>query len=197
MSGVRRCLGRTLRAVHRSSINLETGDKICLVCFVSSSWLFCVFACLNSLPLLPWTNRCVSIYLSFHPLKRTYLSVHLDIYTAFPSTSLATCLIATNPGELIAIMSADQMSYAPSAAAGKQIPAHPLCPVTAAEIKQSAHLIRSLYPANTDFAFKVITLEEPEKAHLVPYLDAEHSRGRLPQIDRKIFVCYYLRNTVS
>ncbi len=94
-------------------------------------------------------------------------------------------------------MSTDQISYAPMAASVKQIPAHPLCPITAAEIKRSAHLIRTLYPAKTDFSFKAITLEEPEKAQLVPYLDAEHSGGRLPHIDRKVFVCYYLRNTVS
>lgn len=94
-------------------------------------------------------------------------------------------------------MSTDQISYAPMAASVKQIPAHPLCPITAAEIEQSAHLIKSLYPAKTDFSFKAITLEEPEKAQLVPYLDAEHSGGRLPHIDRKVFVCYYLRNTVS
>lgn len=83
------------------------------------------------------------------------------------------------------------------AAPVKQIPAHPLCPITAAEIEQSAHLIRSLYPAKTEFSFKALTLEEPDKAHLVPYLDAEHSGARLPHIDRKTFVCYYLRNTVS
>ena len=94
-------------------------------------------------------------------------------------------------------MSTDQVSYAPMAAPVKQSPAHPICPITAAEIRQSAHLIRNLYPAKTDFSFKVITLEEPDKADLVPYLDAEHSRGRLPHIDRKTFVCYYLRNTVS
>ena len=94
-------------------------------------------------------------------------------------------------------MSTDQISYAPTAAPAKQIVAHPLCPITAAEIKQSADLIRSLYPAKTDFSFKVITLEESEKAQLVPYLDAEHSGGELPHIDRKTFVCYYLRNTVS
>ena len=94
-------------------------------------------------------------------------------------------------------MSTEQESYAPMAAPVKQTPAHPLCPITAAEIEQSADLIRSLYPAKTDFCFKAITLQEPEKAQLVPYLDAEHNGGRLPHIDRKTFVCYYLRNTVS
>ncbi|CAF9907186.1 hypothetical protein IMSHALPRED_005464 [Imshaugia aleurites] len=92
-------------------------------------------------------------------------------------------------------MSTDQISYAPMAAPVKQIATHPLCPITAAEIKQSVDLIRSLYPAKTDFVFKAITLEEPQKAQLVPYLDAEHSGRKLPHIDRKTFVCYYLRNT--
>lgn len=94
-------------------------------------------------------------------------------------------------------MSTEQISNLPKVAPAKQNPVHPLCPITAAEINQSADLIRSLYPAKTDFLFKAITLEEPEKAQLVPYLDAEHSRGRLPRIERKTFVCYYLRNTVS
>ena len=110
---------------------------------------------------------------------------------------LANCPSTRHLSEKIAIMSTDQISYAPVAAQGKQTPAHPLCPITAAEIKQSARLIKNLFPAKTEFIFKTITLEEPEKAQLVPYLDAEHSQGTLPQIDRKTFVCYYLRNTVS
>lgn len=96
----------------------------------------------------------------------------------------------------MASMSTDQMSSSPMTAPVKQTAAHPLCPITAAEIEHSAQLIRNLYPANTEFSFKAITLEEPEKAQLVPYLDAEHSGGTLPHIDRKFFVCYYLRNTV-
>jgi primary-amine oxidase len=86
---------------------------------------------------------------------------------------------------------------APMAASVKQISAHPLCPVTASEIKRSAELIKNLYPSKTKFQFKAITLEEPEKAQLVPYLEAEHKGARLPKIDRKVFVSYYLRNTVS
>ena len=94
-------------------------------------------------------------------------------------------------------MSTDQVSYSPMAAPVKQTPAHPLCPITAAEITRSADLIRTVYPAKTDFRFKTITLEEPEKAQLMPYLEAEHNRGRLPHIERKTLVCYYIRNTVS
>lgn len=79
----------------------------------------------------------------------------------------------------------------------KHIAAHPLCPITASEIKRAADLMRNLYPSKTDLHFKAITLEEPEKAQLVPYLEAEHSGGRLPRIDRKAYVSYYIRNTVS
>ena len=94
-------------------------------------------------------------------------------------------------------MSTEQISLAPMAEAVKQIASHPLCPITAAEIKGAADLIRRLYPSKTNFQFKVITLQEPEKAQLVPYLEAEHQGEKLPNIDRRAFVCYYLRNTVS
>jgi len=74
---------------------------------------------------------------------------------------------------------------------------HPLSPLTTSEIRTTAGLVRRLYSSTTKFQFKTITLEEPEKARLVPYLEAEHNGQRLPKMDRKAFVCYYLRNTVS
>ena len=79
----------------------------------------------------------------------------------------------------------------------KQIAGHPLNPITESEILGTANLLRSKYPEGTNLHFKAITLEEPEKAVLVPYLQAEHNGGNLPKIDRKIFVSYYIRNTVS
>ena len=95
-------------------------------------------------------------------------------------------------------MSTEQVTSSPEAGVAKQVhPSHPLSPLTAAEITRSADLIRSLYPAKTNLQFKAITLEEPEKAQLVPYLDAEHNGSRLPKINRKAFVSYYIRNTVS
>lgn len=94
-------------------------------------------------------------------------------------------------------MSTEKVSITPMATSIKQIAAHPLCPVTAFEIKRSAELIKSLHPSMIEFQFKTITLEEPEKAQLVPYLEAEHKGARLPSIDRRVFVSYYLRNTVS
>lgn len=74
---------------------------------------------------------------------------------------------------------------------------HPLCPLTASEITKSAQLITGIYPSNISLRFKTITLEEPPKAQLAPYLDAEHHGRAVGQIDRKAFVNYYIRNTVS
>jgi len=74
--------------------------------------------------------------------------------------------------------------------------AHPLCPLSASEITTSSSLIKSLWPKTIDLRFKTITLEEPPKAQLIPYLEAEHSNSPLPRIDRKVFVAYYIRNTV-
>ncbi len=94
-------------------------------------------------------------------------------------------------------MSTEQISSSPAATVSKQVASHPLSPLTASEITASAELIKGLYPYQTKFQFKAITLEEPEKAHLVPYLEAEHNGKRVPRIARKAFVCYYIRNTVS
>lgn len=74
---------------------------------------------------------------------------------------------------------------------------HPLGPLTAAEILQSSQIIKSSWPAEVVFQFKSVTLEEPKKAELVPYLAAEHSGSALPKIDRRSFVVYYIKNTVS
>lgn len=74
--------------------------------------------------------------------------------------------------------------------------AHPLGPLSGSEIVQSSTLIRQAWPEGTLFHFKVITLLEPAKAELVPYLDAER-KGLTPKdIDRRAFVVYYLKNTV-
>lgn len=73
---------------------------------------------------------------------------------------------------------------------------HPLSSLTASEITRASALIRALYPPGIDLHFKAVTLEEPPKAQLVPYLEAEYQGRRLPSLDRKAFVCYYIRNTV-
>jgi primary-amine oxidase len=96
---------------------------------------------------------------------------------------------------MAAAQTQDYGSQAP--AAPQSSVAHPLCPLTAAEISTTAELTRSVWPANVDLRFKVITLDEPAKKSMVPYLEAEHSGSALPQIPRKAFVSYYIRNTVS
>src|SRR4051794_28785987 len=93
-------------------------------------------------------------------------------------------------------MAASQEVVSHQAHATKHVDPHPLCPITASEISNTAQLIKTSWPSHVDILFKVITLEEPQKKHFVPYLDAEHAGRTLPRIDRKAFVAYYLRNTV-
>ncbi|EOO03406.1 putative copper amine oxidase 1 protein [Phaeoacremonium minimum UCRPA7] len=72
---------------------------------------------------------------------------------------------------------------------------HPLGPLTAKEISQSSALIKGQWPEGTLFQFKVVTLLEPAKAELIPYLSAEKSGQTPTDIDRRAFVVYYLKNT--
>ena len=78
----------------------------------------------------------------------------------------------------------------------KYVPDHPLSSLTASEIKTAARLVKALFPGRTDWQFKAITLEEPPKAALIPFLEAEHGAKPLPTIEREAFVAYYLRTTV-
>jgi Cu2+-containing amine oxidase len=80
---------------------------------------------------------------------------------------------------------------------GSSAPSHPLGPLSAAEITFSSALIKAIWPADISLHFRVITLSEPRKAELVPYLLAERARETKPSIDRRAFVVYYLRGTVS
>jgi Cu2+-containing amine oxidase len=79
----------------------------------------------------------------------------------------------------------------------KQSTTHPLAPIDATEIKQAVSYVRSQWPANTDLHFKCITLQEPAKKEVVPYLEAEASGAAPPQIDRRVLITYYIRKTVS
>lgn len=80
---------------------------------------------------------------------------------------------------------------------GKLAYQHPLGPLTAAEITESSRLVKGLWPSTTDLQFKVITLQEPNKADLTPFLTAEHAGKKAPSVERRSFVVYYIRNTVS
>ncbi|TIA57557.1 hypothetical protein D6C77_06083 [Aureobasidium pullulans] len=77
----------------------------------------------------------------------------------------------------------------------KQSVTHPLAPLSAQEIQAASSLIYNQWPENTDLQFKVITLNEPAKAEMVPYLEAEFQGQRLPSIDRRVMVAYYIRKT--
>ena len=79
----------------------------------------------------------------------------------------------------------------------KQSVTHPFAPLSAQEIQAASSLIYNQWPENTDLQFKVITLNEPAKAEMVPYLEAEFQGQRLPSIDRRVMVAYYIRKTVS
>lgn len=93
-------------------------------------------------------------------------------------------------------MSLENSSWSPAPSAVKQSPNHPLSPLTAVEIRTAAEAVKAICPGRPDIHFKILTLDEPEKALLVPFLDAEHAGRKLPHIDRKVFVAYYIRNTV-
>jgi primary-amine oxidase len=73
---------------------------------------------------------------------------------------------------------------------------HPLAPLSSSEITTAASTIRASWPAHTDLHFKVVTLQEPPKAEVLRYLEAEHAGKQRPSISRKVFLNYYIRNTV-
>jgi primary-amine oxidase len=78
----------------------------------------------------------------------------------------------------------------------KTVPSHPLAPLSAAELKTAASIIRASWPARTDLHFKVVTLQEPPKVEVLKYLEAEHGGKSLPTVSRRAFINYYIRNTV-
>ena len=84
----------------------------------------------------------------------------------------------------------------PSVVPQKRLTSHPLAPLTADEINIAAALVRRLWPSGTQLHYKTVTLQEPRKVEVLPFLQAEHGRGPLPTIQRKAFVNYYIRNTV-
>ncbi|RYO53315.1 hypothetical protein AA0116_g10573 [Alternaria tenuissima] len=72
---------------------------------------------------------------------------------------------------------------------------HPLSALSASELRNAAAIIKASWLAHTDLHFKVVTLQEPPKAEVLKYLEAEHSGKPVPSISRKAFVNYYIRNT--
>jgi Cu2+-containing amine oxidase len=73
---------------------------------------------------------------------------------------------------------------------------HVFSQLQAAEIEKVKILINRLWPEGTKFQYKVLTLQEPDKDEALAYLEAEHSGGPLPAVERRAWVNYYIRNTV-
>lgn len=96
----------------------------------------------------------------------------------------------------VSAVSVDTVSTSLPTRTAKTDEVHPLAPISPDEVKNAVALVRAQWPANTDLHFKAITLQEPAKAEAVPYIEAEFHGYQLPQIDRRIFVSYYLRQTV-
>lgn len=94
-------------------------------------------------------------------------------------------------------MSVDTVTPTPGPDISRQQALHPFASLTADEIRTAVKLISEQWPTGTDFQFKAVTLEEPPKADVLPYLEAEHSGNPLPHITRKAFISYYLLRTVS
>ena len=72
---------------------------------------------------------------------------------------------------------------------------HPLDPLSPAEITSATAILRSVYPADSPIHFKAVTLDEPAKHLVLPYLDAEHKGLALPIVPRTAYILYVMVNT--
>lgn len=77
------------------------------------------------------------------------------------------------------------------------VEAHPFAPLASREITASAQILKASWPESTDIHFKTITLLEPKKEEVIPFLAAERSGKKERSPERRSFVLYYIRNTVS
>ena len=84
-----------------------------------------------------------------------------------------------------------------AASVGKKLHVHlhPLDPLTSNEISAASAVIRASYPPGSPLHFKAVSLEEPPKSLLVPYLEAEHGGRPRPFISRIAYVLYVTLNT--
>ena len=71
---------------------------------------------------------------------------------------------------------------------------HPLDPATAEEIEQATAFVKSVYHG-IPLHFKCGGLQEPPKAALLEFLDAEHNNKPLPFLPRCIFLNWYIKKT--
>lgn len=73
---------------------------------------------------------------------------------------------------------------------------HPFEDLTAGEITRAAQLVQSMHNG-TVLSFKAITLEEPDKALMLKFLDAEHKGRKVETPPRVAYCAYYFRGTVQ
>lgn len=133
----------------------------------------------------------IYIYQSRRQLLLLQVHPHLDSFLRSRAKTSDTLLL------LPLVIFMEQVLVSPPLVEGKESPLkHPLGPLTAAEISESARLIKQFWPTNTNLQFKSITLREPNKVELALFLAAEHAGQRTPTADRRSFVLYYIRNTV-
>lgn len=82
-----------------------------------------------------------------------------------------------------------------SALPSKSSAPHPYAPLTPDEITNASTLLRAQWPQGTDIWFKGVTLAEPPKAEMQPFLDAEAKGETALGPARKAWVNYYLTRT--
>jgi primary-amine oxidase len=71
---------------------------------------------------------------------------------------------------------------------------HPLDPASPEELKRATDFVKSAYEGIT-LQFKAAGLQEPDKADMVAYLDAEHNNKPLPSTPRCVSLIWYIKRT--
>jgi hypothetical protein len=77
------------------------------------------------------------------------------------------------------------------------VPPHPLEQLGAGEIHAARSIIRRLRPYYASIVYTTITLEEPPKATLIPFLEAEHNGKLDPRTERPPRLARVLYHVVS
>lgn len=127
---------------------------------------------------------------------RIYNPIRCPVSNQIPPSPSTSKKVLHWSFESFSIIMSLQVDTPPAVVPQKQIASHCIAPLTGDEISHASGLVKALYPSNTSLQFKVVTLQEPPKAEVLLYLEAEHSNGPLPAIERKAWVNYYIRNTV-
>lgn len=70
---------------------------------------------------------------------------------------------------------------------------HPLDPATSGEIQQATDVVKGAY-SGISLHFKAGGLEEPSKAAMVDFPNAEHN-SPLPFVERRVFLMWYIEYT--